>query len=1469
MSLVPKLYLNNSPQTQEDGTLTFARNLKLGDDGKLCFDYGYKRHDFTNNSTMSGNIVGHIVGINDLVYLFTDQNEIIEFNNTTKSIHKINSAWHYSNGKIDGCVNTNISGEKILTIAEYDAKVNNVSVDVPIKHINLSFCSSTDDESFYTQAPKIPLGNLNIVKTYCETIPNGTYVFYIRYMIREGVYTPWMLCSNPIFAGSSESVATLQGGVKYINLHKDSAKSFVLNLTFVDPNNYKQLYKKFQLGFIISHDNGTDARIWKSFDLSDFAAVSIDDDHDATNDIYFDYNNITETNIDELTNNIYNIYNVKNVTSYKNKLYISNYKESDFNPEADLTVLKNALEINQLTTENTNESTAPYLVDGLVPILDTNYNCYGWLKTGPATSKAMTDVFNSSRRGDWVINAQTPVKTRTQKMDIAFEAWLYWHANYDPDKAVFEKTSNYISGNPDIYPSVPSSNLPFGNSWVPPGNQYEYTLGCTTTEQITSTIWLSQKNNSRIHPFYDKGITFIYGSNDGTIAPLDVESRKGFTLFNKDKAYIINSRTGWPSMDRGFSSTAREAIKDNFKKEIKACKTNRIAYVAFNAGAEVIKINPRNNKDTSDYYTDSVYRLSDSFIDNGQLTDADKTTIYNYLASSESDILPSFIGLDENGNICISRNENVYVITSVYIVLKRHEFNVENIEDYVESTGEQLGYKFTVSMSTTDYNIPVEIGVDKSHLSAFIEHDANTQLPTLIPMSKYRLCAHLITNEGIITNGIKVKDLDINIPAQNNTNKTIYIDPRITTDLTNLSNKGYIGYFLSIANIGDHVMQGFDLYRKDNRNYISCLEIDALLYNVKDKIKIYNGAGTLLTSDASYLSSGNSNPLDGFGNVGIIYWDGIDPSYSSNTIYYIVIPANKSSENLQYNKCTPYLPLTTATHDLVDNCYYGSYYCNVKKPSIKLANSTYVSGNDVYKMIKTNSIELKEFDSFVTSQIGNTYHIKSNFNLNYLSLVSDINDKIFRVGLNSGYKQVAKVIDSLTLSFIYELKAMYNKFHNKTFSEYIKPEFNKLTFDNTVRVSNVLSDETSNNSVFIFDPTDYYNVPTNKGIIVKLFAIATNIYVHTKGSLFRFDGNQTITASDKDIKLTESEPFEVGITSVIDNNYDYGGILDKASGCVTYDAYFFYDAKSNHIFAYSGNSQLQTIDNPIASFLKYFKFTECITLHDVANKRILFNFRYPAVGINITLSYNYRAKCFVSVHDITLAHNNKVNVFSTADNCYAYKNKIIDEIFVPRLYRIPTDIIYERFKTQDLFGLASATCSLLKLMATEGNEPTHNSCFSLSILYYTKEHAVEVLDSINISAYAKNYINSDRIDQHNYFYISNSDALNKLFIKALNIHTDTCKSINLVYDENVVPTHESPDDYKKPKYDKGIWSINYFRDQLNKNNIYGYPDSPRAAYPPTSDNYSLIYGRYFIINLEFHPTRDIEIDDININTSNY
>ena len=99
-------------------------------------------------------------------------------------------------------------------------------------------------------------------------------------------------------------------------------------------------------------------------------------------------------------------------------------------------------------------------------------------------------------------------------------------------------------------------------------------------------------------------------------------------------------------------------------------------------------------------------------------------------------------------------------------------------------------------------------------------------------------------------------------------------------------------------------------------------------------------------------------------------------------------------------------------------------------------------------------------------------------------------------------------------------------------------------------------------------------------------------------------------------------------------------------------------------------------------------------------------------------------------------------------------------------------------------------------------------------------------------------------------------------VKAFNIITDICKSniIRDTIDDTIRPN--SLLDYKGIKYDKGNWNINYFRDNQNRRDIYNYNDVE-------SDNLSLIYGKFFILNFNFINEKPIKFEEIFINLEKY
>ena len=1485
MKVKPKLFLNMSPQTQEEGSLAFARNMKIDDDGNLISDYGYE----VISSMASKNIVGHIVGLNNKIYFFCavenqqthvwGSSEIYEYDEVAKTATKINCAWTYSGGEIDGYVSTNQSGEIIITIGEYKEGGN-----VPIKHINLSYCAAGDDESIYCQAPKCPTANLILKNTYVKTIPNGVYVFFIRYKIRKDVYTNWFLCSRPIFGGTSEETNTLQGGLKHINLYKDSAKSFVFQLNYAVATNASS-YSEFQLGFIITHDEATDARMWKHFKRSDF----VQNPTATQNLIYFDYEDVEEANIDDLLESTYELYNVRNVTAFKNKLYISNYVESDFNP-SDISALADKISFQVAHTDEDAGSYRNLKLNGTPLTFDYERGYYDEYQQG-GQARDITELLTSKNLFNFDVTKL--VKTSSKEVSDVLKFDVIWkgkpsEGGYDPDIAVVYNIYNNLD-----YKQVfgPDYDQPYYFTTTTYGQDDIIDTGMGIERAAMGTnlfVYNHAALEADRHPWYSLKLTFAFGSISERDAGVDF-GRNGCSFFNfyTESLYEFDGHIGWCTRNSGFSDTARQAIENKLASDIKGQSFFAKAYLEITAGTTVYTIgyNSRMDSDTYAGYSNDLEVLNSSLFSTETLNSTLRGKIEDWVFGVLSNIV-YLSGIDEGGTPVLHINGKDIRVNSIAVKFKKFDFDIES-EDL--GSEENTYYKrFKVSMVSSDYTSLCTFSF-KSTVIEVDSYDNSIQMPTLMPLSTYQPYIHFVDEHNIVTNGVKLLLKQFTTGVATSNADVLYLKYKVE----NLSGtQKYKSFFISLVNVGDIVIEGFNYAKDPNNNkvhIIQCLELDAMLYNINDNITILikDASGNTIDTitDGKYYSSGVSYPTLAFGNCGYVSFETQSNVNYAAYQFYIIISRTKSSENIfNLTKSSGYIPFqnTTGFVDVPDG-YYGSWRCSVKKPSFDLCSDCYVSGSDIYAMNRTASLTLTNFEGYVQVQNSVTYFVRSNFNLNYLSLTEDINDSIFSIGsAASGVKQVAKVINSAILSYIYELKSMYRDFANKYFRPFDTDY--KIDFDNTVRVSHVLSDETFNNSIFKFGPEDYYNVPTDRGIIVNLFTIGNNIFIHTKFSFYKFDGNQTLASSDNDIVLQESEPFSAGISQIFDSEYGYGGINNKEAGCITFDSYLFYDMMSNHIFAYGGNNQIQIVDATIYKLLSYYKPSYCRTLHDEQNHRVLFEFT-TTKGRNpyytFTISYNYRSKSFVSVHDLSL-----VNTLHSRYYSYSYKVRTSLAILFKDTATIDNTVLEQTLNVYKIYGNATTACMIQ--FGAEGQN-VQSSPFNVAVVLFPQ---TTLRENVNNVKYIGDKIQDNYDEQSVYDVIKIPQATRVNPVSKFYIITDMCVSLPVTTDVDDMARPNTLLDYKGFKYDLGSWNSNYFRNALNVNNdaTYKYPGEedangpgqPRVHYEkvdetphvlataiPNSDNYSLVYGKYFILVFDFIKNIPIKFEEVIVNSEKY
>ena len=103
----------------------------------------------------------------------------------------------------------------------------------------------------------------------------------------------------------------------------------------------------------------------------------------------------------------------------------------------------------------------------------------------------------------------------------------------------------------------------------------------------------------------------------------------------------------------------------------------------------------------------------------------------------------------------------------------------------------------------------------------------------------------------------------------------------------------------------------------------------------------------------------------------------------------------------------------------------------------------------------------------------------------------------------------------------------------------------------------------------------------------------------------------------------------------------------------------------------------------------------------------------------------------------------------------------------------------------------------------------------------------------------------------------------------LKIYSDQCSTgIIKLTDDGGNPKVQNdlsisdPNSYQYPRYNCGIWSLNYFRDVRNVNDIFNY-----GSHNVTQDK-SLIYGKYFVLRMIFR-NKNFKFENVNFNAQNY
>lgn len=792
-------------------------------------------------------------------------------------------------------------------------------------------------------------------------------------------------------------------------------------------------------------------------------------------------------------------------------------------------------------------------------------------------------------------------------------------------------------------------------------------------------------------------------------------------------------------------------------------------------------------------------------------------------------------------------------------------------------------------------DITIRTNFDVTKYTSDIIADDITSYTTLIPYQTYRFFIHYVKQTGEITNGYKCGEdvtYETYLPEANKllipTFKNVHVPD------------GYVAYFFSMAHIKTKVATICD-YGLSRDIPGVCMELNT---NILPVSKTFNCIQFNSTYKGKYYHSSDSSNLKYFGDIGVV---AVDRQPVDKLLYILEDYAASDNDELQLIKCTPYIHSMYQDYGLGNDEFKDfelkGYLCDVNILDRNRARSYYTDGSTVYRksfistldMTELNkykddagNIELKEFAEFPNTD--NKHRIYSNYNFNYLALTEEPKQSIksyynyksneipketsetttddsssttttttttTTTSIDSSPRSIMlKLLTSLTLCNCYEFPSMYRNHTNKTFYQYTNK--NIYEFNNTVRSSKLEGDE-SEISVFKFEANDYYNIPTNRGTITSMASIGDAILVHTKNSMFRFTGSNTLSSSNGEIQTTESQPFDTGVSEMFGSEYGFAGLQNKNHCCISENGYIFFDKDAKVIYQYAGQNQISKISESIEKIFNMDEILDVRFASDYYRNRFFVCIRF-ANNKRLTLSYSTLeiSKSFVSTHDFYFT-----NAFNTKNNCYFvdaankdiltidtktngyYYNLHINDTLYPYSYKVETKT-YE-VDSQDTIGFK--------------NSEIVSKCNS--IVEIISNQSFETVKTLNSISWC-----SSIVDNYYPTYSEYNKLTEPIKIQqpctTLKVYTDTCTSDE--FDCTHVANNYSvsdPNSYKYPRYNQGYWSFNCFRDIENTTDVFNYlqkTENNSAGNPNNwiSDNNGLIEGKYFVIHFEFDKEFKLE-----------
>lgn len=1461
-----ELNLNRHPKAHKNKSLVYAENMKLSKDGSVLeneesiivnetisqvLSYKYNNYDIIN-----------VIPCNTELVLFVKQTNTSYFDiwryreKSAKYDERIalfyDKGIKYHGGKFSGTFTYTSNDSLIIAFCEYDSEDD--SVMNPMMTINLgTFTKGNNDQNRVWKSevgefndkelepyklpicPEVSLPQITNVNNIKGNSYIGTYYVYIRYKINKYDYTQWFSIGYPIINEFKQNTilhekvttnaknepdgetlidnVSLKGAYAttrtckldtYINQNVD----LINNCFNVEIQHKNVLYDYCQVGFICVAKTYT-----KYF---------------VTNDIKLNKHITISTNIDNIKEEIFNTniyenyFNVKNIVNKDNKLYISNYKTTNYDKKLNVDDIKLNLQIFETINEHQEEDNTANTItinginfkeEDILNSYDSSIPVYGWNDINDTYDREyeyvklislpyyckLNNIEIKSRYVKHKENSGDNVKIPIEDLYIGVIKRKI-HSKFNSDNPGYTTTlikviyENHIE-NEDFYKNSISYNF-----------KYEINVGGETIS------------------FTNESLNIYFLDDEGNIIDtLDLNAIRSKLILTDDinpDDYITNKLYYKNTLDNKINNNiltglCKGEIYDFYIHFIDIYGTVTNGYKLTNKD-NFIFVGER--LDSPETFTRAAFFINKT----GELTAFNAND--KCIVKTENGDIINIIGYWGQFNYTIDGkieiNENIKSENDNFVDVVLGSYgDVENVIDNYKKEFEALLYlpndvKYSLTWGDILDYLPNE-------LIRFIDYK-NSQNESFFKVPK------LVCEEGDIQLGLKVK-------------------------INNIADYGdYVGYFISHKKLEKtYVLQGFG-----TKNQINNIILNdkfksgsiVKLYNIKDnedwdvslkdKCSIQedvihkNGYQIYinLLNKLGYANDGQLNRID-----------------RQTTLYL--------SESIKEFNGLP------EDNDKITGSTDGVKYLEI----LNIDNNKYInSDNKLYRLgnIETDTCIINKglngkYDKHLAIKYGNEeegvnnllsdtglgsygdvylYEIFGFFNYDnlglYLSEPAKFHNIYDKNTTSSGDKEYYnkkgtdifyEVIKTLNLfnykiSNIYDTWINFYEIHDKD-NDFLK-EFNR-----TIYRSAVISDEGRVNNWRYFENDAYKNIEENKGNITNILPIGNYLYVHTEHSLFAFSEDNTLSMNNKNIQVATPDIFDTEYKEVFITKLGYGGLQDKDAWISGQFGYIWFDNDTKKIFKVYSNS-MDIVSNDIQEWLENINVNYVRFANDIKNNRILMNinFTHNNVQNNIVLSYNILSKTFISFHEYTFNTN-----YNTKNNLY-YLNSNTNEIHQ-----------YDEDKY--------------------GKNLNIDKKYKLSIITNYYYRTVKYLEHITYKLrmrYIKNNTNLSKFILNDDF--ENFPVEKELFPysgKQIRVYNDLIDTDWIDCDTTNIAT-KLPDngvmEFNKPYWDLGNWNFNFLRD------VEKFPTSEfNGKYE------SRLFGNYFIISFNFGSVdKLIEFENIDM-----